>query len=158
MAHTSHNYSGIAKRFNLPSIESLHRFHDTNFVQMYTPWLSSEQGFNFQSQTQNIYSTKRNFILEEIFCRSNDTKHSHRIRHSCNNLDDSRGINLDSNLSANLQSWIYSSSNEIWNYIKLSNCILYWNASIYWYVLLNFKSFIYIFIFDLHFLKVYMQN
>ena len=85
----SHDYSTIARRFDIPTIGSLHKHHDLLFVHkcLHHQHLPDNSIFTLKSFN---FPSRSHFILMDSLARSNVIGHSttFRLRRSWNNLDD----------------------------------------------------------------------
>ena len=107
MERFSHNYEPIARKYNLPSLKSIHSCNDLIFVSkcVHNDYLPQDN--TFFKVRQSPYSSNRHFILEEVLCRTREVQDSttHRLRHKWNNVSDSiRFLSDLSDFSIALQS------------------------------------------------------
>lgn len=100
MEYTNHDYTKLAKNFNIPSLESLHRVHDMILIHKCIHHNYLKDGnTTFKLKTTN-YSQRRHFITNEIPYRTNDILHSttYRLRKDWNNL--ANELRCDTNLTS----------------------------------------------------------
>lgn len=88
MDKASHDYSEIASKYNIPSVESIHRYNDMICVYkcIHLNYLQDDSEI-FKLKISH-YPQRRSFVLEETRSRTNDILHTttFRLRKDWNNL------------------------------------------------------------------------
>ena len=97
MEKFSHDYGPLARRYELPSLESIHNYNDLVFVSkcIHSNYLPQDNTIFTQKRVH--YSNNRHFILDEVLSRSNEVKDStvHRLRNKWNNISDNLRVTSD---------------------------------------------------------------